>query len=98
MWLGGLREPGRLVPPRVHSDEDEYSYVLEGVFGARIGDRDVSAGSGTYVLKPRNVPHTFWNAGPKRARLVEMISPAGFERFFDELAEVFAAAAPRALI
>ena len=85
-------DPGRLVPPHVHSDEDEYSYVLEGVFGARVGDQELSAGLGTYLLKPRNVPHTFWNAGPKPARLVEMISPAGLERFFDELAEIFAAA------
>jgi quercetin dioxygenase-like cupin family protein len=85
-------EPGRLVPPHVHFDTDEYSYVLQGEFGARIGDLEFSAGPGTYVLKPRNVPHTFWNAGPNPARLVEMISPAGFERFFDELAEIYAAA------
>ncbi len=85
-------DPGRLVPPHVHYDTDEYSFVLQGEFGARIGDLEFSAGPGTYILKPRNVPHTFWNAGPKRARLVEMISPAGFERFFDELAELFARA------
>jgi quercetin dioxygenase-like cupin family protein len=85
-------EPGRLVPPHVHADEDEYSYILQGRFGVRIGDLETSAGPGTYVLKPRNVPHTFWNAGPEPARLVELISPAGFERFFDEVAEIFAAA------
>ncbi len=85
-------EPGRLVPPHIHFDTDEYSYVLQGEFGIRIGDLELSAGPGTYVLKPRNVPHTFWNAGPNPARLVEMISPAGFERFFDELAEIYAAA------
>lgn len=80
-------EPGRLVPPHVHRDEDELSYVLEGTFGVRVGDQVAEAGPGTYVWKPRNVPHTFWNAGPNPARLMEIIQPAGFEDFFDELGE-----------
>ena len=85
-------DPGRLVPPHVHVDEDEYSYILYGNVGARIGDQDVLATPGSYVFKPRNVPHTFWNAGSEPARLIELISPAGFEKFFDELAEIYAAA------
>jgi hypothetical protein len=43
------------------------------------------AGPGSYVFKPRNIPHTSWNAGPEPARLIEIISPAGFEDFFAEL-------------
>jgi hypothetical protein len=31
--------------------------------------------------------HTFWNAGPGPARLLEVIAPAGFETYFIELAE-----------
>jgi mannose-6-phosphate isomerase-like protein (cupin superfamily) len=80
--------PGRLVPSHVHHAEDELSYVLEGTFGVRIGDAEGTAGPGTYIYKPRGVPHTFWNPGPAPARLVEIISPAGFERFFTELAEL----------
>jgi mannose-6-phosphate isomerase-like protein (cupin superfamily) len=87
-------EPGRLVPPHIHHDEDEYSYVLEGRIGARIGDQILDAGPGTYVIKPRNVPHTFWNVGPAPARILEIIAPAGFERFFDELGELAAAGNP----
>lgn len=81
-------EPGRLVPPHVHHNVDEYSYVLEGRIGARIGDEMIDAEPGAYVFKPRNVPHTFWNPGPEPARLIEIIAPAGFERFFAELAEL----------
>ena len=81
-------DPGRLIPPHIHYTEDEYSYVLSGEIGVRIGDRDYVAGPGSYVFKPRNVPHTFWNAGPEPARLIEIISPAGFENFFAELAEL----------
>jgi mannose-6-phosphate isomerase-like protein (cupin superfamily) len=80
-------EPGRLVLPHVHQHEDEYSYVLEGTIGARVGDREVVAGPGSYLLKPRGLMHTFWNAGPETARLLEVISPAGFEEYFIELAE-----------
>lgn len=87
-------DPGRLVPPHVHADEDECSLVLEGVIGARIGDVVVEAGPGDYVWKPRGVPHTFWNAGPDPARLVEIIVPAAFEQFFAELGGIAAAGLP----
>jgi quercetin dioxygenase-like cupin family protein len=80
-------EPGRLVLPHVHLHEDEYSYVLEGTIGARVGDREIVAERGSYVVKPRGLMHTFWNAGPGLARLLEVIAPAGFEAYFIELAE-----------
>jgi uncharacterized cupin superfamily protein len=61
-------EPGRLVLPHVHKHEDEYSYVLEGTIGARVGDHEVAAvGPGSYLLKPRGLMHTFWNAGQRPA-------------------------------
>jgi mannose-6-phosphate isomerase-like protein (cupin superfamily) len=80
-------EPGRLVLPHVHLHEDEYSYVLEGTIGARVGDHEVTAGPGSYLCKPRGLMHTFWNAGPGPARILEVIAPAGFEAYFAELAE-----------
>jgi hypothetical protein len=39
-------EPGRLVWPHIHTREDEYSYVLEDVIGARVGDQEVPVGQG----------------------------------------------------
>ncbi len=80
-------DPGRLVLPHVHVHEDEYSYVLEGTIGARVGDHEVVATQGSYVIKPRGLMHTFWNPGPNPARLLEVIAPAGFEKYFAELAE-----------
>lgn len=81
-------DPRRLIPPHIHENEDELSYVVSGQVGVRIGDRDYLAGPGDYVFKPRNIPHTFWNPGDEPAHLVEMIWPAGFENFFAELAEL----------
>jgi mannose-6-phosphate isomerase-like protein (cupin superfamily) len=80
-------EPGRLVMPHTHDDVDEYSYVIEGVVGARIGEHEVEAGVGAYIVKPRGVMHTFWNPGSRPARLLEIISPAKFEMYFAEVAE-----------
>jgi quercetin dioxygenase-like cupin family protein len=77
--------PGTLIPPHTHTREDEYSFVISGVIGARIGDEEVTAGPGAYLIKPRGIPHSFWNAGPESARILEMISPPGFSKFFREL-------------
>ncbi len=81
-------EIGALVPPHLHTREDEYSIVLEGEIGFRSGDREAVLGPGGYITKPRNEMHAMWNAGPTRARMIEIISPAGFERFFMELADL----------
>lgn len=82
-------EPGVLAaPPHTHTNEDEYSFVVEGDIGVWIDGEEFVAGPGTYVLKPRGVPHAFWNPRPRPARFVEIISPPGFERYFEELAEL----------
>ena len=75
-------------PLHRHTHEDEYSYVLEGRMGALLGDDVVEAGPGDLVFKPRNQWHTFWNAGDEPCRILEIISPAGFEHFFRELDEL----------
>jgi mannose-6-phosphate isomerase-like protein (cupin superfamily) len=75
-------------PLHRHTREDEYSYVLEGRMGALLGDDVVEAGPGDLVYKPRNQWHTFWNAGDEPCRILEIISPAGFERFFRELSDM----------
>jgi mannose-6-phosphate isomerase-like protein (cupin superfamily) len=75
-------------PLHLHTREDEYSFVLEGRMGALLGDDVVEAGPGDLVFKPRNQWHTFWNAGDEPCRILEIISPAGFERFFRELSEM----------
>ena len=59
--------------------------------GARVGDEEFSAGVGEYILKPRGLMHTFWNAGPEPARLIELITPAGFETFFEDIGRLAAA-------
>ena len=74
-------------PLHRHNREDEYSYVLEGRMGALLGDEVVYAETGDFVFKPRKQWHTFWNAGDEPARILEIISPAGFEKFFEEVVD-----------
>jgi len=79
------------IPPRtlaaplhLHEREDEYSFVLEGRMGALLGEHEVYADAGSLVFKPRGQWHTFWNAGDGPCRILEIISPGGFEGLFDE--------------
>jgi mannose-6-phosphate isomerase-like protein (cupin superfamily) len=75
-------------PLHRHNREDEYSFVVEGRMGALLGDDVVYAEPGDLVFKPRGQWHTFWNAGDEPARILELISPGGFERFFAELVDL----------
>jgi quercetin dioxygenase-like cupin family protein len=80
-------------PLHTHHNEDEYSYVLQGRLGVQLGDDTLEAAPGDLVVKPRGIPHAFWNAGDEPARLLELITPAGFEHYFRELAPLLAAPA-----
>lgn len=98
---GGFSLVEHPMPPRAlaaplhrHSREDEYSYVLEGRMGALLGDDVVYAEAGDLVHKPRDQWHTFWNASDEPGRILEIIAPGGFERFFDELVDAGADGPP----
>jgi mannose-6-phosphate isomerase-like protein (cupin superfamily) len=83
--------PKTLVAPvHKHSREDEYSFVIEGRMGALLGDDVVYAETGDLAFKPRDQWHTFWNPDDTPCRILEIISPGGFEHFFDEMAELMA--------
>ncbi|MBE7556300.1 MAG: cupin domain-containing protein [Anaerolineales bacterium] len=89
---GGFALVEHLLPPRVlaaplhrHTREDEYSYILEGRVGALLGEEEVFGEAGDLIFKPREQWHTFWNAGDAPARILEIISPGGFEELFRDL-------------
>jgi quercetin dioxygenase-like cupin family protein len=87
--------PGLLgAPPHRHSNEDETSYVLEGELTVQIGEEIAVLGPGATVVKPRGLFHAFWNAGREPVRFLEVISPGGFERYFEELAALIPVEGP----
>src|SRR5258708_873384 len=88
-------EPGFLgAPPHRHQREDETSYVLEGALTVQIGDEIATVQAGSIIVKPRGIFHTFWNSGTQPLRFLEIISPGGFEHYFEELARLFAGGPP----
>jgi quercetin dioxygenase-like cupin family protein len=98
---GGFSLVEHPMPPRAlgaplhrHTHEDEYSYVLEGKLGALLGDEVVYGEPGDLIFKPRAQWHTFWNAGDEPARILEIISPGGFEKYFEEMADLISAGPP----
>lgn len=73
-------------PVHTHEREDEYTYVLTGRVGVLIGDDEHQLEAGDFVLKPRGIPHTFWNPADEPANVLELISPGGFEHYFEDAA------------
>ena len=76
----------------VHPDFDETFYVLSGGIALRIGDDAVVADGGSVAFIPRGVPHTFANPGPAPARMLVLVTPGGFEAYFEALADALTAA------
>lgn len=82
--------PGQLgAPPHKHTREDEISFVVEGELTVEQDGQTITAGPGAYVIKPRQIMHTFWNAGTEPVRFVEIIAPGDLEPYFDELDALF---------
>jgi len=87
--------PRTLVKPHQHSNEDEFSLVLAGRVGARIGDMNYEEiVPGSSIVKPRGVPHAMWNVAEEPARILEIVMPAGLERYFEEVAPILSQHGP----
>lgn len=81
--------PGVLAAPlHRHHHEDEYTYVLEGSLRVQLGAAVITADAGTWVRKPRGQWHTFWNTSDVPCRTIEIVSPAGFQQYFRDLARL----------
>lgn len=83
-------EPGGLIEPHTHALEDEWSYVLEGTVGVQVGDVVMEMAAGGHFFKPRGTEHAVWNPTPQPAVLLDVITPAGFEQFLEEVPQLVA--------
>lgn len=77
--------PGPGARPHIHHRADEAFYVIKGEITLALEDREVRAPVGSFVLVPRGTRHTFRNLTEAPAKAVVILSPPGFERFFEEL-------------
>jgi quercetin dioxygenase-like cupin family protein len=81
-------------PMHTHSREDEVSHVLAGRLGAQIGDEVLEAVPGDTVVKPRGIPHAFWNPGDEPVRFLELITPPAFAQYFKDIAPLLNSTPP----
>ena len=72
-------------PPHIHQREDETFQILEGEYEWIVGDEKFVAKKGETIFAPRGIPHTYRYVGKSPGRLMCVITPAGFEGFFEEI-------------
>jgi quercetin dioxygenase-like cupin family protein len=82
---------GAITAPHRHSREDEHSIVIAGEISFRSDESEVVLGPGGYITKPRGQVHAMWNAGSELGRIIEVITPGGFENYFRDLSELLVA-------
>jgi quercetin dioxygenase-like cupin family protein len=77
--------PGGGPPPHIHHREDETFQILEGEFEFSVGDKKIIAKQGATIFAPRGIAHTYRYLGQKPGKLMCIITPGGFEEFFEEI-------------
>jgi mannose-6-phosphate isomerase-like protein (cupin superfamily) len=83
----GTFPAGMSGPPRhAHEHTTDTFYVLEGTLHVVVGDREVDAPAGTYVLVPPGVVHTFANTSDAPVRFLNINAPGGWENYLRDLA------------
>lgn len=80
--------------PHRHREMLDSFYVLEGTLTVALEDRTVEAGADTYVAVPAGTVHSFSNPGEQPVRFLNLMAPAGFERYLVEVAEAAASGQP----
>jgi quercetin dioxygenase-like cupin family protein len=79
--------PGGGPPPHIHHREEESFYLLEGTLDITLGEKKLKATTGDFVQVPRGTVHAFRNAGSTTARMLIFFSPAGMDKYFEEVLE-----------
>ena len=80
-----IDQPGGGPPPHIHHREDETFQVLEGEYEFTCAGKTFTAQKGATIFAPRGVPHNYRYVGQTPGRLIVTITPAGFEKFFEEV-------------
>ena len=71
--------------PHIHRETQESFFVLDGDFTFAVGEQQIPAGPGSYILIPRGTRHEI-TAGANGGRFLTLMVPGGLEEMFFELA------------
>ena len=72
-------------PPHIHHRTDEAFYMLEGELEMLSGENTFVVRAGSFVFIPKATVHKFRNVGTEPAKMLSIMTPAGFEGFFGEI-------------
>ena len=82
--------------PGAHAHaEDDVFYVIEGTMSFLLGDRWIDAPQGSFVLAPGGTSHDFQNRSARRAGVLNISVPGGFEEDMPAIARWFAENPPK---
>jgi quercetin dioxygenase-like cupin family protein len=79
--------PGPWTVPHIHRETQESFFILDGEFTLAVGEQEIQAGPGSYILVPRGTRHEI-TAGAEGGRLLALMVPGGLEEMFFELADL----------
>jgi quercetin dioxygenase-like cupin family protein len=77
--------PGGGPPPHIHHREDETFQILEGQYEFTVEGKTILALPGTTLFAPRGIPHTYRCTSEAGGKLSVVLTPSGFEDFFEEI-------------
>lgn len=69
-------------PLHIHTDQDEYFYIINGEYLFQVGDRKFSMKQGDTIFLPKNVPHAFIQLTEAGKVLVSYLPAGKMEDFF----------------
>ncbi|MFE5941638.1 cupin domain-containing protein [Streptomyces sp. NPDC056480] len=81
-------------PQHRHAQHDEGFYILSGTVRFTVADKDYDATTGTLVMVPPGVPHTFANVADEPAVMLSTFTPAGYVQYFRDLQDLIAGGRP----
>lgn len=80
-----VNPPGTMIPPHVHTKEDEIFKVLEGELEVTVGNQTTVLKAGDLAFAPKNIPHSWKVVGDKDCKTILTAFPSGIEIMFEEL-------------
>jgi uncharacterized cupin superfamily protein len=72
-------------PLHIHDNCEETMYLLEGELDLWIGGQMMKATPGCLIRVQRGTAHAYTNSSSTPARYLAWVTPAGFEKFFEEI-------------